>query len=164
MHPEAGRQRARRLYPNLESCDLCSRDAIERHHKDGNVFNNERHNIMFACRRDHMKVDGRLDALKVNSYRAPRIYKQCTVCGLMMFPLRKHRCHACNEYFRRHGYERPVGQFKGELYQKCVTCGEIFPYRRACKRCPTCSRENTLTRGRAYAKARREKIKTRKGG
>lgn len=55
----AGRNRARRLYPNNRPCELCGSLKVERHHKDGNTVNNASYNIIFVCRRCHMLIDGR---------------------------------------------------------------------------------------------------------
>jgi hypothetical protein len=36
----------------------------------------------------------------------PRPPRPCAVCGRPAKPLRRGRCHACDEYFRRRGVER----------------------------------------------------------
>jgi len=57
-----GRMRAERWYPN-QPCSVCGSYG-ERHHIDGNTFNNETDNIAFLCRKHHMEVDGRLAKVK----------------------------------------------------------------------------------------------------
>lgn len=57
-----GRDRARRKYALAGSCQHpgCEKPAVDRHHRDGNVRNNDASNIAFLCRRHHMAIDGRL--------------------------------------------------------------------------------------------------------
>lgn len=103
----AGRFRAKRRF-SLGQCDMCDKPARDRHHKDDNPLNNSPENVLTLCRRCHMIVDGRLDAL-IEIARRPREMveaKPCVNCGERYKPLRKGRCHCCNEYFRRHGFER----------------------------------------------------------
>jgi len=58
--PISGRHRAESLYPNTKPCRLCGSSKTERHHIDGNTFNNSTENIDFLCRKHHMEEDGRL--------------------------------------------------------------------------------------------------------
>lgn len=97
-----GRNQARRIYPKpLGACVLCGKPASDRHHKDGDTFNNHPTNISFLCRRCHMLVDGRLGRLATGP-RATKPRMPCMVCGKVGGYLRRGRCHACNEYYRRH--------------------------------------------------------------
>lgn len=50
-----GNLRARRWFPKVEGKEI--------HHIDGNPLNNDPSNIFYAERRQHMELDGRLDAL-----------------------------------------------------------------------------------------------------
>ena len=102
------RQRAQRRY-RLRACDRCGRPGMDRHHRDGNTGNNEPENIEILCRRCHMEIDGRLDRFKATSasLRGPQPRKRCSNCERLSKPLRRGRCHACNEYLRRQGSERP---------------------------------------------------------
>ncbi len=60
---ETARERAQRRFP-LVTCEKCKKKkAIDRHHIDGNTFNNERNNIMILCRSCHMVIDGRMEKL-----------------------------------------------------------------------------------------------------
>jgi hypothetical protein len=52
--PTAARARARRMYP--------CQPGFERHHKDGNPFNNVSENIEITTRKNHMLDDGRLSS------------------------------------------------------------------------------------------------------
>lgn len=109
--PTTKRNRARRIYIQLGICENChSRPAVDRHHKDTNTGNNQRENLMFLCRQCHMTLDGRLEKLIAHSLakKGKKTYKPCAHCGKLSNPLRKGRCHACNEYYRRHGVERPL--------------------------------------------------------
>lgn len=55
--------RARRNYVSPHPCELCGSAKVEHHHKDNNPWNNAPYNIQWLCRRCHMIVDGRMDAL-----------------------------------------------------------------------------------------------------
>lgn len=58
----AGYNRCRNLYPApLGPCENtgCTREATERHHRDGDTRHNDRSNVQFLCRGCHMTVDGR---------------------------------------------------------------------------------------------------------
>ncbi len=101
-----GRARAVKLYKIIGRCEMCEDNATDRHHVDENTSNNERDNLLFLCRRCHMKVDGRLE--KLASITPPiQEPKECSVCNELAKPLRKGVCHRCNEYFRRNGRQRP---------------------------------------------------------
>ena len=60
--PNTGRQRARKAFPGQHVCEVegCVKQA-ERHHKDGDTFNNDRSNIAFLCPRHHRIADGRMN-------------------------------------------------------------------------------------------------------
>ena len=116
MNNATGNMRARRIYAGpLGPCVLCSKPARDRHHKDGDTFNNAPTNVVGLCRRCHMLIDGRLRAFRERAM-APRTIKPpqpCIVCGELRKPLRRGRCHACNEYYRRHGIDvRPKDRIK----------------------------------------------------
>lgn len=59
----SGRERATRLFKEIGNCEICDKKAMERHHKDRNVFNNKRENLQFLCRSCQMKVDKRMNNL-----------------------------------------------------------------------------------------------------
>lgn len=107
---EAGRARARRLYPNLGTCAKCRAPASDRHHIDGDTFNNRRSNIEFLCRSCHMREDGRLESLRFAAMRFWHNRKppRCSNCGLPARPARRGRCGTCSKYWYDHGgKERP---------------------------------------------------------
>jgi hypothetical protein len=52
--PTSARARARRYFGKIPGKEI--------HHKDGNPFNNDPKNIEYHTRREHMKLDGRLDS------------------------------------------------------------------------------------------------------
>lgn len=67
------RNRARRLCPPGPcTWDGCSADGSDVHHIDGNHFNNDPANLTRLCRRHHMTVDGRLEALRERAVRVGR--------------------------------------------------------------------------------------------
>ena len=109
---DSGRKRARHRYKGIGQCEHChAAKAIDRHHIDGNTLRNSRSNILFLCRRCHMALDGRLQCF-TESALAPRAVlppSPCIICGKPYKPLRKGRCHSCNEYMRRHGCDKPAG-------------------------------------------------------
>ena len=59
-NPHTGRNRARARYKQKRPCVVCNSPQTERHHRDGNTFNNEQGNVPFLCRRCHMIEDGRM--------------------------------------------------------------------------------------------------------
>lgn len=64
-----GRKRALKAYPNVGPCTRCGAPKAERHHIDENTANNDPSNIAILCRRCHMLVDGRLEAVRRTPYR-----------------------------------------------------------------------------------------------
>jgi hypothetical protein len=57
---QAGRKRARQMYPDAPACERCAASRSERHHKDGNPLNNARENIAFLCRGCHIRTEDRM--------------------------------------------------------------------------------------------------------
>ena len=116
---EPGRHIARRLYPTLGDCEDCGAPATDRHHVDGDTFNNAPENIEQLCRRCHMRKDGRMAALA--AHKTPRTPpRPCSNCHRPSKPLRKGRCGTCNEYLRRTGEERPVDADGNPLVRRFV--------------------------------------------
>lgn len=106
-----GHTRAQKAYPSLGICESCGeRPAVDRHHKDDNTANNARSNVLFVCRPCHMEIDGRAAKLaelaRANAAKNIKPPSPCENCGRPYKPLRRGRCHACNEFYRRHGRER----------------------------------------------------------
>jgi hypothetical protein len=60
----AAHNRAEARFKDLLPCEDCGSEDSERHHEDGNPWNNEPSNIKFLCRKCHMKRDGRLEKIK----------------------------------------------------------------------------------------------------
>ena len=151
---EAGRLRARKLYPILGKCELCENKAVERHHNDGNTLKNERLNLRFLCRHDHMKVDGRLNKLIERNRQIPKLQlkKICMNCGALAFPLRKGLCHSCNEYNRRNGTNRPIREaLDGSIQQICQECQQWFVrMSHHAKYCSNCKRTVYLRKHASY--------------
>lgn len=135
---EAKRMRAQRIY-GLGRCERCLRNrATDRHHKDGNPGNNDPSNVEKLCRKCHMTVDGRLARLLVNRYVQPiKPPAPCEVCGNLSKPLRKGRCHRCNEYFRRHGVEWSPEAVALLPPRICTNCGlkTTSPTKGLCRAC-----------------------------
>lgn len=108
---ESKRSRAARRY-SVEGiiCQRCEKlSAHDRFHKDGNLDNIDPENIMLVCRRCCMELDGRLDHLKaLDRSLQTKPPQQCIICRQFKKPLRKGRCHSCNEYYRRHKEDRHV--------------------------------------------------------
>lgn len=105
---DSKRGRARRRF-GLGVCEDCGRPATDRHHRDGDPGNNVSANIAPLCRRCHMAADGRLDVFRSTSASrlGPQPARPCCNCQRPSKPLRMGRCHACDEYLRRRGVERP---------------------------------------------------------
>lgn len=112
------RDRAKRKFKIKpgDKCQECNiKDAHDRFHKDGDLNNNKLENVIIVCRSCCMKLDGRLETLRLLNKRPrgpnknPRPTKPpqpCIICTVLSKPLRKGKCHACNEYYRRNGRER----------------------------------------------------------
>ena len=62
---QAGRKRARQLYPGPLECEVCGAPA-ERHHKDGNTLNNAAENVAFLCRKHHINEEDRMAYRRVD--------------------------------------------------------------------------------------------------
>lgn len=108
---ESGHGRCRKMYA-LGPCAICGKQAIDRHHKDGNTVNNAPENVQILCRRCHMTVDGRMPAFvaaKGGRRTEPLPPFPCVHCGRVVPRNRRWygRCGTCNEYWRAHGVERP---------------------------------------------------------
>lgn len=129
---ETKRQRCRRRYA-IGLCDSCGLPASDRHHKDGNTGNNDPGNIAILCRTCHMQADGRLEGFLSHCkglHPTTAEPKSCLNCGRPSKPLRRGRCHSCNEYLRRNGVERPYSEDGRK--EKAVT---VHAYN-----CPGCGR------------------------
>ena len=49
------------MYDLPDLCESCKESpAVERHHKDDNPLNNDPSNLLFVCRKCHMRLDGRI--------------------------------------------------------------------------------------------------------
>jgi len=66
-----GRVRACHWF-GIDKCEICSKPAMDRHHRDGNPINNDSSNIQCLCRSCHMRVDGRMDGLKEIQKQTPK--------------------------------------------------------------------------------------------
>lgn len=113
---ETKRERAQKAY-SLDGriCEFagCPQAATDRHHVNEDTGDNRRENLQFLCRRHHMEIDGRLDALLENQRKQTerqRAYvpPPCVRCGTPKKEKRWHgRCRACAVYLSRTGAERP---------------------------------------------------------
>lgn len=146
------RMRCRKYYPSLDGvlCERCLRKpAVDRHHRDDNIENNEPGNILLVCRKCHMELDRRLDRLMANKalwWRIERdrwgdgnckVYdpRPCKNCGRLFKPLRKGRCATCDRYFREHRTE--WARQGPRRLQSCTNCGDRV-MRQSPGRCPKC--------------------------
>ena len=135
---ETNRQRCQRLYPFLGMCEgaLCTKDAVDRHHKDGDTANNDRSNIAFLCRSCHVRAHGYV-ARKLFDPKRKR--EHCLNCCRLAKPLRGGRCRACARYLTVRGVERPYAddgrREKGvECSRLCSRCSKPFSH---CKATPS---------------------------
>lgn len=106
-NPGTKRARIRRRL-KLGDCELCSKKAVDRHHKDGNTGNNKLSNIQQLCRKCHMLVDGRLEAFRQIAGKSTPIVpaSPCSHCRTVYKPLRLGLCAACSVYLARTGKYR----------------------------------------------------------
>jgi hypothetical protein len=139
--PSTKRNRAQKMY-SLDACEDCgTAKATDRHHKDDDTGNNDPSNIARLCRRCHMKADGRLERFRERAKAQRGIEKTspqpCNVCQKLYKPLRKGRCHRCNEYFRRHGVEWTPEAVAPLPPRACVNCPEptTHPVHGRCHNC-----------------------------
>jgi ribosomal protein L31 len=106
---ETKHKRARRIYKLNLQCQDCGKEAVDRHHIDGDGGNNTPENIAFLCRRCHELRDGRLKAFLLEWRKKPQPPKICSVCGRPSKPLSNGRCKTCYEHKRVYGIERSSG-------------------------------------------------------
>lgn len=85
------------------SCVVCQRPATDRSKSYGSEVEEP------FCRRCLMVLDGRMDNLhsEENNAKKRKPPAPCCNCLRLSKPLRRGRCHTCNEYLRRRGVERP---------------------------------------------------------
>jgi uncharacterized protein YlaI len=63
--PAGGRQYARRRFRLPAICAECEvAPAVDRHHWDGNPLNNAPTNLYPVCRACHLRIDGRIEAMR----------------------------------------------------------------------------------------------------
>lgn len=111
------RQRARAYTRHRKQCERCKlRKGLDTVYKDGNKDNLEPSNIVLYCRRCRMELDGTLDIFKNAQLR--KKFRPCKVCGKETNRFWYDRCHACNEFWRRNGYERT----EKDLHPKNTIC------------------------------------------
>lgn len=129
------------------NCQCCGRAGqLDMHHEDYS----KPFDVQWLCRSCHMYQDGRMDAIhsEMVTYSKIRGHKPCVICRRIAGALRKGRCHACNEYLRRHGRERPYtddGREEKSLIAttlKCLRCDRLAgvvgrPIRGYCTSCYT---------------------------
>ncbi len=83
--PLSARMRAIRRYPINKTCERCGNKATDRHHKDGNLYNFDKENILMLCRRCHMIKDGRLTMLR-DKRNGQFIKKMSQMSGIDVLP------------------------------------------------------------------------------
>jgi hypothetical protein len=89
----------------------------------------------------------------------------CKICRGLYFPMRKGRCHKCNEYYRRNGVERTEKNLKrtecknGHKYTKA----SVYVTGSGSKQCRICHRLREYRRRTEPEENRRSKIRHRVG-
>ena len=95
-----------------KKCKFCSStNNIDLANKSGNYLR-KTSDWQWLCRSCHMKADGRLSRFMAIPKRLPQEPLPCSNCQKPSKPLRKKLCHACNEYKRRHGMDRPPSLYE----------------------------------------------------
>lgn len=66
----------------------------------------------------------------------------CLICKRRYSPLRKGRCHACNEYWRRHGIERTKENLKKKtcIHGHPYTAKNVYVDNEGSRHCRICHR------------------------
>lgn len=119
-------QRARAYKRYKKSCERCGlRKGLDTVFLDGNKDNLIPENLALYCRRCRMEVDGTLANLIATPKRQPST-RDCKICGRATNRLWYDRCHACNEFWRRNGFERSEKQKKLPAEPApCINCGKV---------------------------------------
>jgi len=135
----SSKQQRARHYKKYKTkiCERCGlRKGLDSVYLDGNKDNLIETNIALYCRRCRMEIDGTL----VKFLTAPRPQfspKNCKICNALTNRLRRGRCHACNEFWRRNGFERSEKQKKlPNPPAPCVNCGKVLKLEK--NRCHAC--------------------------
>lgn len=157
----AKRTRARALYV-AEQCEICHATPAERHHVDSNPGNNEASNVQVLCRKCHMIVDGRLEALREVAKKNAVLHKKpprpCENCGKKATIFRRGECPRCAEYRRRHAKARPrvesVKEFE-KVFGECSYCSRVSQLNKL-NECLHCYRARWMREFRA-----KEKLKSK---
>lgn len=109
---KGGRTRAYRMYKDIPPCVLCGSYRSERHHIDGNTANNSSENVIFVCRKCHMKNDGRMEQFK--NMAANNIENLIKIAAIK----NKNRptCHKGHFFDKSNTYINPSGS------RVCIKC------------------------------------------
>lgn len=140
-------QRARAYTRYKKRCDRCRLGkGLDSVYKDGNKDNLDPDNIVLYCRRCRMELDGTLDIIK--NIKHEKKLRPCKVCGNMDNRFWYDRCHACNEFFRRNGFERSEKRVGPKDPIACVVCGKLVdkPAKGKCHTCYEFFRRNGFER------------------
>lgn len=104
-----GHIKAQKLYA-ADKCLVCGSSSgwIERHHRDGNEYNNDPDNVLVCCRRCHMEEDGRLGkaidrAKRINQKKREIAPTHCSLCheSLEIGEIRNRMCKRCDQRVNR---------------------------------------------------------------
>lgn len=113
---QSGHCRARSLLPGPLICADCGGIGLDRHHKNGNTFDNSETNIEALCRRCHMQKDGRMGKLKTLILK---VYKN-GVAARAAQNKAKTKCKYGHEYTANNTYVTRVG------HRSCRICGRRY--------------------------------------
>jgi hypothetical protein len=139
-------QRARAYTRYKKKCDRCGLSkGIDTIFLDGNKDNLEQSNLAFYCRRCRMEKDGTLNVLKEVKHQK-KDPRPCKICNILSTNFWYGRCHTCNEFFRRNGFERSEKLPKEDVFCKICNTKVKYPAHGKCHTCYEFFRKNGFER------------------
>lgn len=120
MVSKSGARRRAQKAVKAEKCALCgSEDRPQRHHVNGDVFDNRAENLKALCQKCHTEVH-----MMIGNWGKGRVKPAiCQVCGVMFQPKRSRRAKMCGkeECRREMGRRSAAHRWSRESLQESST-------------------------------------------